>query len=132
MPEQLTLADAAAIIAAGMAAAQTQDCAATLAVVDQGGHLLALQRADGAPFGTVRFAERKAQTSAALGAPTSGLAGAVAAVPGLMSAAFDGIAFVGGGVPLRRDGALIGGVGVAGGLGDQDERIAQAAAQGLK
>ena len=120
------------IVAAGADAARASGNAVAISVVDDGGHLLAFQRMDGVPFGTARFSERKAATSAALGAPTAMLADAVAAVPGLMSASFDGVAFVGGGLPLRRSGELIGGIGVAGGPGDVDDRIAHAAADGLK
>jgi len=111
---------------AAMRAARSQGVAAVVSVVDAGGHLISLQRMDGAAFGAVRFSERKAMSSAALGAPTGMLAKAVTAMPGLASAMIDGIAFVDGGLPVRFGKQLVGGIGVAGGMGGQDEAIAQA------
>ena len=128
----ISLADAQSIVSAGEAAARAHGIAVAVSVVDEGGHLVAFERMDGAPFGTVRFSERKAMTSAALGLPTAAMAQAAGAVPGLISAAFDGIAFVAGGVPLVREGALVGGIGVAGGVGDQDHVVATAAHAGLQ
>ena len=128
----ITLAEATQLLGACEDSARAEGVAAAMAVVDAGGHLIAFRRMDGAPFGTVRFSERKAASAAALGVPTIGLAQAVTAVPGLISAAEDGIAFVAGGVPLRKDGTLVGGLGVAGGVNEQDHALATAALTGWK
>jgi uncharacterized protein GlcG (DUF336 family) len=112
--------------------ARSMSVNAVVSIVDKGGHLVLLRRMDGAPFGAVRFSERKAMSAAALGAPTAALAEVLKSLPGLMSAAVDGIAFVGGGHPIIVDGVLSGGIGIAGGFGEQDDVIAKAGLSGFK
>ena len=122
----VSLDQAVAVIRTSLEAARKAGMTAAVCVVDSGGHPVAFQRMDGTPFGAAKFAERKAMSSAALGAPTSALAKGLLALPGLLSAAQDGIAFVEGGLPIRLSGELLGGVGVAGGTGGQDESFARA------
>lgn len=93
----------------------------SVAVVDGGGHLVAFQRMDGAAIGGPVLAPGKAYTAVASGAATAELA--ANGPPGL-----PGFVYVGGGVPLRADGRVVGGIGVSGGTVAQDIACAEAAA----
>lgn len=103
-------------------------------VVDDGGHLLAASRQDGACKACAEIAEDKAITSALYGAPTRVMAdlsfgenrdGVDAEIP---SAAFvQGIVAFAGGVPIvTAGGAVLGGIGVSGASSDEDEQCVQA------
>ena len=126
-------ADVLAILAAASAEAAANKWAVTIAVVDDGGHLLGLQRLDGAPPMSAHVAPAKAHTSALgrretkifedminqgrtsfLSAPT---------VQGMLE----------GGVPVMKDGQCLGAVGVSGVKSTEDAQIAKAgiAALGL-
>lgn len=102
----------------------------SVAVVDRGGHVVAFLREAGAPFHTASIAADKAYTAVSFGAPTDKLG---AALHGMGPAVFHGLfaqprmAAFGGGLPIRLDGEIIGGIGVSGGTAEQDEACAQAA-----
>ncbi len=103
-----------------------------VAVADEGGNLVALQRMDGALLASVNIAWNKAYTAVALKLPTGELAGA--AQPGqplfgIHNADGGRIVIFGGGIPVVRDGRVVGGIGVSGGRVDQDVACAEA---GLK
>lgn len=103
-------------------------------VVDDGGHLLAASRQDGACKACANIAENKATTSALYTAPTRVMAdisfgkkrdGVDAALPG--AAFLPGIVAFAGGFPIKtKSGAVIGGIGVSGVSSDEDEQCAQA------
>ena len=105
-----------------------------IAVADAGGNLVAHVRMDGAWLGSVDIAINKAYTARAFDLPTADLA--EQAQPGQQ---FYGIAasndnrimIFAGGIPLRRDGRIVGAVGVSGGEGEQDQAVAEAAAAAL-
>ena len=121
----LTLGDARAIAQAAEAEALRQDWAVTIAVVDDGGHLLWLQRLDGAPPISAQIAPAKART-AALGRRESKAyedsinQGRTA----FLSAPLEGM--LEGGVPIMVDGHCVGAVGVSGVKSSQDVQIARA------
>ncbi|MCL5411453.1 MAG: heme-binding protein [Patescibacteria group bacterium] len=131
---RLSLEEAKRVIAAAQKKAQDLGVPETVAVVDAGGNLVALERQDGAIFAGVEIAINKAYTSAATGYPTEGI-GKIAQ-PGQFAY---GIALTNngriiifeGGVPLMRDGKLVGGVGVSGGTAMQDGDCAEAGAGAL-
>lgn len=127
----LELADVKAIAAAAEAEALKNQWAVTIAIVDDGGHLLWLQRLDGAPAMSSHIAPAKAHTAALsrkeskvyedvinqgrtsfLSAPT---------VQGLLE----------GGVPVMKDGQCIGAVGVSGVKSSEDAQIAKAGISAL-
>jgi uncharacterized protein GlcG (DUF336 family) len=128
----LELADVKAIAAAAEAEAKKNSWAVTIAIVDDGGHLLWLQRLDGAGPISAQIAPAKAQT-AALGRRESRLyeeminGGRVS----FLSAPLEGM--LEGGVPVVKDGQVIGAVGVSGVKSTEDAQIARAgiAALGL-
>jgi glc operon protein GlcG len=129
----LELADVKAIAAAAEAEALANRWAVTIAVADAGGHLLWLQRLDGAAPISAQIAPAKART-AAVGRRESrtyeeminGGRMSFLSAPGLEG-------MLEGGVPIMKDGQCLGAVGVSGVKSDEDARIARAgiAALGL-
>ncbi|WP_044871374.1 heme-binding protein [Pseudomonas sp. LFM046] len=126
----LSQSDVTRILAAARAEAQSHQWNVAIAVVDDGGHPLALERLDGcAPIGAY-IAIEKARTSA-LGRRESkgyedmvnGGRNAFLSAPLLTS--------LEGGVPVLVDGQVVGAVGVSGVKADQDAQIARAGAQCL-
>ena len=117
---QITLGGATAIINAVLAEAKARRCELSVAVVDAGGHLVALARTDGAEIQTVRIAERKARTSAFTGVPSGPMskAGNIGSDHHLLAitlaAGADNVVTVPGGQPLIVDGHCVGGVAVSG------------------
>lgn len=130
--ESLSIAEARQVIADGVAeAARLGAPGAAIAVVDAGGHPLALERLDGtfAGAGTISFG--KARTAALFGRPTRGMENAINdGRTALVAIAHEVDAVpLQGGVPLLRDGRLVGAVGVSGAASAaQDDEIATAVA----
>ena len=127
----LTLDDARAVAAAAEREALAHGWAVTIAVSDDGGHLLWLQRLDGAPPVSAAIAPAKART-AALGRRDSKAyedminQGRTAF---LSAPALDGM--LEGGVPIVVDGHCVGAVGVSGVRPPEDAQIARAAVAAL-
>lgn len=126
----LTLEDAKRIAAAANAEALNNDWAVTIAIVDDGGHLLYLQRSHDTQFGSVETAIMKANASVAFKKPTKSSEDAV--LNGrLIHLALPSVIPAEGGVPLLRDGVVVGGIGVSGVRSFQDGQIANAGAAAL-
>ena len=128
----LTCDDALALCAAARTAAEEAGVPPmAFAVMDPGGHLLALVRMDGAPWITATVAQGKAWTSAAYGAPSAAQREKMTALPNFSTAlsTMTGGSFTPqtGAVPVYRDGVLVGAIGASGGTGEQDEAVAAAA-----
>lgn len=89
------------------------------AVVDRGGVLKALLRADGAGPHTTDSSSRKAYTSASLGRPTGELAELIAKMPQVQALRDmnEKILILGGGLPIRLEDSVVGGIGVGGAPG---------------
>lgn len=122
----LELADLKAIAAAAEAEALRNQWAVTIAIVDDGGHLLWLQRLDGAPAISAHIAPAKANT-AALGRRESKVYEDV--INGgrySFLSAPDIKGMLEGGVPILKDGQVIGAVGVSGVKSSEDVQIARA------
>ncbi|MFF4621296.1 GlcG/HbpS family heme-binding protein [Nonomuraea jabiensis] len=105
----------------------------SVAVVDEGGHLVSFQRMEGAEIAGPGLAQGKAYTSVALRRPTAELAVRTAPGGDLYGLPRDDYVCVGGGIPLWADhggGArVVGGIGVSGGAITQDVMCAEAAAE---
>ncbi|MFJ4962531.1 heme-binding protein [Streptomyces sp. NPDC088729] len=130
----LTIQDAEALIEGAAAAAGSAGVAVAVSVVDAGGHLLAFRRDDRAVLIAGETSTRKAFTALQLDSPTADLVDAVQ--PGglfhtLPTALDRPLLFLAGGVPLHRDGRLIGAIGIGGGAPAQDHEFASAAADTL-
>ena len=126
----LTLADAKRIAAAAEAEALRNGWRVVIAVVDDGGHLLYLQRGHDTQFGSVETATMKAHAAVAFQRPTKASEDAVLSGR-LIHLALPGVIPAEGGVPLLRDGVVIGGLGVSGVRSAQDGQIANAGAMVL-
>jgi len=107
--------------------------AVTVAIVDDGGHLLMLERMEGGRFHTVHSAKTKAVTAASNKRPTSarGAQGqeldTLHALGLTLAAGPQNWTAMEGGYPVMIEGECLGGIGIAGGEGNQDEDIARAA-----
>ncbi|MFC4931110.1 GlcG/HbpS family heme-binding protein [Massilia sp. GCM10023247] len=122
----LTLDDVKTIAAAAEAEALKNNWAVTVAIVDDGGHLLWLQRLDGAPPVSAHIAPSKAHT-AALGRRESKVYEDVingGRMSFLSAPQLQGM--LEGGVPVVVDGHVIGAVGVSGVKSNEDAQIAKA------
>ncbi|GAC1364801.1 MAG: heme-binding protein [Acidobacteriaceae bacterium] len=126
----IQLADARRIIAAAEKKADELGQPMNIAVVDEGGNLLAFERMENAWRGSIDISINKAFTSRAFDITTKDLGNN--SQPGQQ---FFGIhvsnggriMIFAGGIPLTRDGKVVGAVGISGGSGEQDHAVAEAA-----
>lgn len=128
----VTLADARRIIAAAEKKAAQLGQPMNIAVADAGGNLVAHVRMDGAWLGSVDISIKKAYTSRAFDISTKDLAKHSQSGKQFFGihASNDGkIMVFAGGVPLKKDGKVVGAVGVSGGSGVQDHAVAEAGAK---
>jgi glc operon protein GlcG len=123
----LTTADVQRIAAACRAEAVRNGWSVTIAIVDDGGHLLFLER-DGARVSTVQVAIGKARTSALMQYPSGQLQDRIRESPQLL--ALDAMPLQGG-MPLLWAGECVGGIGVSGVRPEEDEQIARAGCTAL-
>lgn len=103
----------------------------TVAVLDAGGHVIAMEREDGSGYGRPQIAQGKAAGALAMGVSSRALGEIAADRPqfiAALSVAWDGKLIPAAGGVLVRDeaGRVIGAVGVSGDLSDKDEEAAQA------
>lgn len=120
----ITLDDARNIAAAAEAHARSQGWNVTIAICDGGGHLLWLQRMDGAPLMSAEVAPGKARTCVMTGKPSKMLEEMVN--QGRYAAVTMPILPIEGGEMIIVEGCLAGAVGVSGVRADQDAEIARA------
>jgi uncharacterized protein GlcG (DUF336 family) len=127
----VSLEDARRVTAAAEERAQEIGQPQNIAVVDAGGNLVSHIRMDGAWIGSVDIAINKAFTARAFDLPTADLA--ENSQPGgqfygIQESNKGRIMIFAGGIPLERDGEIVGAVGVSGGDGEQDATVAEAGA----
>lgn len=123
------LEDARRVIAAAEAKAVEVGQPMNIAVVDAGGNLVAHVRQDGAWMGSVSISINKAWTSRAFDISTKDLGDN--SQPGqqffgIQNTNGGKVAIFAGGIPLTRNGEVVGAVGVSGGSGEQDHAVAEA------
>lgn len=136
---QLNLAGAEMIIARSKTKAAEMKLNLNIAVVDDGGHLLAFARMDGARPASATTAMTKAVTAATMRQPTGPIRRGEAEPDVLLNLSLQNAAAAGGGkittlyggVPVVVDGQVIGAVGVGGGTGEQDAEVARAGIDAL-
>src|ERR1700710_737571 len=134
MSHTVTLPEARTIIAAATAKAEEIGQPMNIAVVCAGGHLLAFERMHNAWIGSVDIAQKKAWTSRAFDIETGTLGTLSQSGDQFfgINASNDGkVMIFAGGVPVLRDGKVIGAIGVSGGLGAQDQAVAEAGAKAI-
>jgi uncharacterized protein GlcG (DUF336 family) len=123
--KSLTLAEARQIAAAAEAEAAKNQWNVTIAVLDEGGHLLYLERMDDAPLAGVVVAQEKARTSVLFRRPTKSIEESILGGR-LVMLALPGATPIEGGLPLMNADRLVGGIGVSGVQSSQDAQIARA------
>ena len=127
----LKLADARRIIDAAEKKAKEIGQPMNIAVVDEGANLISHIRMDGAWIGSIDISINKAFTSRAFDIETKALAEHSQSGQqffGIHVSNHGRIMVFAGGVPLKKDGEVVGAVGVSGGSGEQDHAVAEAAA----
>jgi uncharacterized protein GlcG (DUF336 family) len=126
----LSLEDAKRVAAAARAEAEKNGWAIVIAVVDDGGHLMYLERMDGAQKASSRIAEAKGRTAILFKRPTKAIEDNVLEGRTVMMG-LPGAVPLEGGVPLVKDGQFLGGIGVSGVQSFQDGIVARAGAAAL-
>src|SRR3954471_10409725 len=127
----ITLADARRVIAAAEQKAADIGQPMNIAVVDAGGNLVAHVRMDKAWMGSVDIAIKKAWTARAFDISTRELAELSQSGDqffGIHASNGGRVMIFAGGIPLRQGNEVIGAIGVSGGLGKQDQAVAEAGA----
>lgn len=128
----LTLEAAKLMAAAAEAAAAKNGWRVVIAVVDDGGHALLVQRIDGTQSSSVPTAMGKARSAVAYKRPTRILEEMInQGRYSFLSAGGDPVALQGG-LPIEIDGQLLGGIGVSGVKASDDEIVAQAGLDALR
>lgn len=129
--KKLTLENARKVAAAARLEAEQNGWPVVIAIVDDGGHLIFLERADNTMFGSIEVATQKAKSAIAFKRPTRDWEKRLAdgrigylSLPGLVP--------VEGGLPLEMDGFMVGAIGVSGVSSIQDGQIAAAGKAALE
>jgi uncharacterized protein GlcG (DUF336 family) len=127
----ITADDARELVARAQEKAAEFRKSISAAVVDAGGFIVLVERQEGARPITPLIAISKAYTAAVMQRPASMLKGWAEHEPVFFSAVSQlghwPIMATNGGITVKRDGEIIGGLGVAGGRAEEDEEIARAA-----
>ena len=126
----LTLEAAKKIAAAAEAEARKNNWNVVIAVVDDGGHLVYLQRIDGTQTGSIDVAIQKARTAQAFKRPTKVFEDAIAGGRNALIA-LHGALPLEGGLPIMAGGQMVGAIGVSGVKSSEDGVIAKAGADSL-
>jgi len=126
----LSLEDAKRVAAAARAEAEKNGWAIVIAVVDDGGHLMYLERMDGTQKASSRIAEAKGRTAILFKRPTKAIEDNVLEGRTVMMG-LPGAVPLEGGVPLLKDGQFVGGIGVSGVQSFQDGIVARTGAAEL-
>ena len=126
----LSLEDAKRIARSAQAEALRNGWRVVIAVVDEGGHLLYLERDHHTQFGSVEIAIKKAHAAVAFQRPTKVSEDAVLGGR-LIHLALPGVIPAEGGVPLVLDGNIVGGLGISGARASEDGQVAAAGAAGM-
>jgi uncharacterized protein GlcG (DUF336 family) len=128
----ILLSDAKAVVSAAQHKAQEIGMPMNIAVVDAGGNLLLFERMENAWLGSIDIAINKAWTARAFDIETKALS--ELSQPddqffGIHTSNGGRVMIFAGGIPLKRDGKIVGAIGVSGGMGKQDQAVAEAGAK---
>jgi len=129
----ITLEQAKKVLAGAEAEAKKNGWYMVIVVLDSGGNLVALERMDGAQFGSIEVAKDKAYSAVAFRRPTKAFDDALAqGGANLRILRLAGASPVEGGIPIVVDGKVIGSVGASGGTSAQDAQVARAGIDNMK
>jgi glc operon protein GlcG len=126
----LNLAAIKTMVATAEAEMQKRNVQVTICIMDEGGNLLFLQKADGALLNTIQFAQKKAKYAALYGQPSGAAQDALKKGDVAVLAFPDGFPNRGG-VPIKVDGRTIGSIACSGAPSEVDEAISLAAVDAL-
>jgi glc operon protein GlcG len=126
----LNLAAVKTMVAAAEAKARELNVSVTICIVDESGNLLFLEKGDTASLNTLQFAQKKARDAAAYGSPSKDAAESVKN-GNVQNLAFPDYFPNQGGLPIKVDGQLLGGIAASGAKSEVDEQIAQAGLDAL-
>ncbi|HEY3704787.1 MAG TPA: heme-binding protein [Terracidiphilus sp.] len=127
----VSLEQARAVIRAGQTKAEEIGVPMNIAVVDAGANLVAFERMEGAWIGSIDISMNKAFTSRAFDITTKDLAANSQSGDqffGIHVSNHGRIMIFAGGIPLKRNGEVVGAVGVSGSSGENDHAVAETAA----
>jgi uncharacterized protein GlcG (DUF336 family) len=132
---QLSLEIAKVLINSAEHKARALGISEVIAIIDEGGNLIALHRMDDDRLAGIEIAQNKAWTAVAMKMPTSNLA--KTALPngplyGINTTNQGRIVILGGGIPLVKGGKIVGAIGVSGASSDQNIEVANAAVQAFE
>ena len=130
--KSLSLEAARVALAAAEAEAVRNNWRVAIAVVDEGGHTIALVRLDGTQWSSIRTAVEKARAATAWKRPTRLLEESVNQGRTAFLSIGQGMGLLQGGVPIEVDGTVVGAIGVSGVKASDDEIIALAGVNALK
>ena len=130
--KSLTLEAARVALSACEAAAREGGWRVVIAIVDDGGHAILLERLDGAQWSSIDTALNKARAAVAWKRPTRLLEESVNGGRFAFLSITQGMAVLQGGVPIEVDGQVLGAIGVSGVKAADDEVIALAGVHALK
>jgi len=125
----LTLSDAQRIADAAESKARVEGWNVVIAILDDGGHLISLRRMDGVQIGSVDVAQAKARSAVMFKRSTKIFEETMKGEGGSRIATLPHAVGVEGGLPIFKDGVIVGSIGVSGVTSAQDGIIAEA---GLK
>jgi len=128
----MRLDDARRVIAAAEKKAAEIGQPMNIAVADEGGNLIAHVRMNNAWIGSIDIAQKKAFTSRAFDISTKDLAAhsqSGGQFFGIHASNHGKIMIFAGGIPLKKEGKVVGAIGVSGGSGEQDHAVAEAGAK---
>lgn len=126
----LSLEAAEKVIAAAKAEAKANQWRMVIAVVDDGGHVIAMARMDGVQLGSLEVAPGKAKMALNFLRPTKWWEEAAKTRPGVLSVTPTAV-LIEGGIPIVYQGQVIGAVGVSGASSVQDAQVAEAGVKAL-
>jgi glc operon protein GlcG len=128
----ITLEQAKKVLAGAEAEAMKNKWNVVIAVLDSGGHLVAMHRIDGTQLGSIEAARQKAYSAVLYRRPTKVFQDLVAqGGANLRLLALAGASPLEGGLPIVVDGKIVGAIGVSGVTSEQDAQIAKAGAEAL-
>src|ERR1700727_1875847 len=134
-PANVSLEAARKVIRAGQEKAKEIGQPMNIAVVDGGANLVAFERMEGAWLGSIDISINKAFTARAFDIETKDLGKNSQSGDqffGIHVSNHGRVMIFAGGIPLKRDGKVVGAVGVSDGSGDQDQAVAEGGAKAFK
>ncbi|TXE08728.1 GlcG/HbpS family heme-binding protein [Algoriphagus aquimarinus] len=127
MQPYLSLEDATRISDAAEAKSKAEGWNMVIVVMDAGGHMISLRKMDGVQIGSIDVAIGKAKTAAYFKRPTKVFEDAMKAEGGARIATLPNAVAIEGGLPIFKDGIIVGSIGISGASSAQDGIVAAAA-----